>query len=182
MLRDERRRLADFLGNVALLLALRQLAADEIGNLAGRQLVALQILDNLVGFVVVVIHKSRDGFLLGQLRGAIAPRPVVDDVPAIGLGMFPHRDRRFNATVADRHGQLAKAFRREAGVIGLARLVRVLVDQMQGQLQGAGAAVVSGRWIVQEARKVAQAIEAQASALRLVCGLAGRFGGGLCAH
>ena len=55
MLSDERGRLTDLLGNLALLLALRQFAANEVSNLAGRQLVALQVLDNLVGLVVVVI-------------------------------------------------------------------------------------------------------------------------------
>jgi hypothetical protein len=63
VLRYERRGLAELLGNVTLLLALRQFAADEVGDLARGQFVALQILDDLVGLVVVVVDEGRDGVL-----------------------------------------------------------------------------------------------------------------------
>ena len=66
MLRHEGSGFAKLLGDFALLLALGQFAADEIGNLAGGKVVALQVLDDLVGLVVVVVDERGDAALAGQ--------------------------------------------------------------------------------------------------------------------
>ena len=161
MLRDERRRLADLLGNLALLLAFRQLAANEVGDLARRQFVALQILDNLVGLVVIVVDEGRDRGPVSPLRAAIAPRAMVDEISAWCVLVLAHTDGRLHTTVFDRLADLSNALRQEARVVSRARLIRVFIDQVKWQLQRASAASVGRRHLVQQAGQVSQLFQTQ---------------------
>jgi len=142
MLRDEGRRLADLLGNLALLLTFCQLTANEVGDLARRQFVALQILDNLVGLVVVVVDEGWNRGLVRPLRAAIAPGAMVDEISARRVLVLAHTDGWLHATVFDRLADLSNALRQETRVISRTRLIRVFIDQVKRQLQRASAASV----------------------------------------
>jgi hypothetical protein len=83
VLRAESRRLTDFFGNLVFLLPFRQFAADKVVDLACRQFVVLQILDNWVGFIVVIVDEGRDrGFASPLRRTTKMPCTVVDEIAA----------------------------------------------------------------------------------------------------
>ena len=154
-------RLADGLGNLTLLRAFRQLAPDVVGNLAGSQVVALEVLDNLVGLVVVVVDETRNVGLAGQLRPTKAARAMVDEIPARHVWVLAHGNRRFDPTKADRLREFAQAFRGEPGAVLVAGLIRIFIDKTDGQQHGASA-TRRHRRSVQKARQVTDAVQAQA--------------------
>ncbi|MNF86757.1 hypothetical protein D3C85_1283320 [compost metagenome] len=106
MLRHERSRLADFLGDVTLLLALGQLTANKVGNLAGGQVVALQVFNYLVGLVVVVVDEAGNRGLCGPPRATVAACAVVNQVTPWSIRVLAHGNRGLNPASLDRRANL----------------------------------------------------------------------------
>ena len=110
VLRHECRRLADGAGDAALRAALGQFAPDEVGNFARGQRVALQVLDHLVGCLIIVVDEARNRLQAGTAGRADAARAMIDQEAPGDRGMLPHRNRRFDAAQPDRGRQFVEAF------------------------------------------------------------------------
>ena len=141
VLGDKGRGFPDGLGNLALLFPVGQLAADVVGNLAGRESVTLQILNDLIGLGIIRVDEARNCHFLGQQGRAIAARAVVDEIAPLHLGVGPNGNRRLHAARPDRLGH----FRQRIFVKLLAGLVRVFVNQRQLQFERSARTALRGR-------------------------------------